>query len=79
MPKFKVSISYTVPVEEDYEIEFNDDETEALEEFRESPYDFCHEHDLVYKGEGDILEGSFHVEVEEVPVLDRIVEALNDA
>lgn len=91
MPKFRVSISYEIKVYETYVVEFTKTppdqpkhyvytgaEAELLEEFHESPYDFCCPENRTDKQEGDIRDGSWREHVEEISPLDRIVEAISE-
>jgi hypothetical protein len=79
MPKFKVEITYDITIHETFMVEIDDDDAEALEAFDESPYDLCNPENRTEKVEGDVREGSWNEDVEEIPVLDRIVQAINDS
>ena len=88
MPKYKVTVSYAVWKHEEYEIDteklsegsedgpWNEEDQAQLEE---SPYDFCDESNLTFEEEGDCVDDSWDVTMEEIPVLDQIVEAVSDA
>jgi hypothetical protein len=82
MPKYRVSISYQINIFETYEVEFGkaDDllDDSLLEEFYESPYDFCCPENRTDKEEGDCVNDSWNETYKEINPLDRIVEALAD-
>ena len=76
MPKFRVTINYSIAMTEIHDIEVDD--PEQLEEFRDGQYwDFTSEDTLVEKVEGDCLDHSLNYHVEEINVLDQIVEAID--
>ena len=80
MPKFKVTITYAIYMTEVHEVEFDEDEMEALEEFHDGcPSEYTSDDTLKEKTEGDCLDGSWETKVEEINVLDRIVDALVEA
>lgn len=84
MAKYKVTVKYAVWKIEEYEID-----TEKLAEdsedgpwnasdqaqLEECPYDFCSEDTKTFEVEGDCLSDTWEVKMEEIPVLDRIIEA----
>lgn len=82
MAKYKVK--YAVWKTEEYEIDteklaensddgpWNDTDQAQLEE---SSYDFCDEDNKTFEEEGDCISDSWEIKLEEIPVLDRIVEA----
>lgn len=77
MPKFRVTINYSIAMTEIHDIEVDD--PEQLEEFRDGQYwDFTSEDTLVEKVEGDCLDNSLNYHVEEINVLDQIVEAIDE-
>lgn len=85
MAKYKVTVKYAVWKHEEYEIDteklaensddgpWNDTDQAQLEE---APYDFCDEDSKTFEEEGDCISDSWEIEMEEIPVLDRIVEAV---
>ena len=83
MPKFRVTINYSINMTEIHEVEFDPSdphEVEALEQFHEEcPGEFCGEDTLKEKIEGDCLSGSWNTNVEEINALDQIVDALVEA
>jgi hypothetical protein len=85
MPKYRVSVSYDIKNYETYEVEIlradyetEDAYQEALQEFDDSPYDFCDITNRTKKEEGDVRNSSWHEDVEEINPLDQIVDALKD-
>jgi|19_taG_2_1085344.scaffolds.fasta_scaffold286912_2 hypothetical protein len=77
MPKFRVTVNYSIAMTEIHDIEVDD--PEQLEEFRDGQYwDFTSEDTLVEKVEGDCLDNSLNYHVEEINVLDQIVEAIDE-
>lgn len=88
MAKYKVKVRYAVWKIEEYEIDteklaedsddgpWNDEDQAQLEEH---PYDFCSEDTQTLNEEGDCLDSTWEISMEEIPVLDRIVEAVGDA
>jgi hypothetical protein len=86
MPKYRVTINYAMFKTEVYEIDtqeladehgtpWNERDQEDLED---SPWDFCCDENQVEVIDGDVLEGSVEQTIEEIPLLDRIVEAINE-
>jgi len=76
MRKYKVEVSYDITIYETFVVEIDEDEQD---EFDESPYDFCSSENRKEKVEGDVRDGSWDETVEEIPVLDQIVQAINDS
>lgn len=83
MPKYRVSVSYDLTIYETYEVEVNredydsdEDFQAAKDEFDDSPYDFCYPGNRTRKDDGDVRNGSWHEDVQEIPVLDQMVQAV---
>ena len=85
MPKFRVSISYDITMYETYEVEvlredYDSDEEyqEALEMIEEAPYDLCDMTNRTDKESGDVRDGSWHEDVEEINALEQMATALTE-
>ena len=80
MPKFRVTINYSIQMTEIHEVEFGSEETEELAEFHDGcADDYCGEHTLLGKIEGDCVNGSWNTHIEEINPLDQIVAALEES
>ena len=87
MAKYKVKLKYALWHFEEYVIDTEDlaanaedgpwnKEDQALLEA--CPMDFCCEETQTSKGTGDVFNGTWEETLTEIPVLDRILEAVND-
>lgn len=76
MKKFQVTVSYYIATTEIYEVYVEDDD---LEEFHDSPHDYCDMTNKVEEFTGDIRNGSWTEHVAEINALDQIVQALDDS
>lgn len=74
MAKYKVHINYCLWHYESYEVEV---EPDKLEEFLDCPDEFI-AGDPIETDTGDVMDGTWEVETEEIGVLDQIVEAIDD-
>jgi len=87
MPKYRVTINYAIYRTEVYEIDTQDLadahgtpwSVSDQEDLENSPWDFCCDENQVEDINGDVLDGTVEQTIEEIPLLDRIVRALNDA
>lgn len=88
MAKYKITVKYAVWKHEEYEIDteklsensedgpWNEEDQAQLEE---CPLEFCSEETRTLNEEGDCVDDSWDVTMEEISVLDQIVEAVGDA
>lgn len=76
MPKFKINVSYCQWHFETYEIEVD---PEQVEDFRDDPIDFLDDSKMTDSYTGDSMDGTFECDFEEINVLDRIAEAVDDS
>lgn len=77
--KIRIDLSYTIHITEIHEVEIEDqDEIDFLHEEQDNAMEFTDEGTLISKIEGDCVSGSWEVTWKEVPVLDQIVDALNN-
>lgn len=88
MAKYKVTVKYAVWKTEEYVIvteklaensddgPWNDKDQAQLEE---CPYDFCDKDTKTFEEEGDCISDSWDIQMEEIPVLDRIVASIGGA
>jgi len=79
MAKYKVTVSYYVHRTHIYEFDTEGWSEEEVQDFLDSPTERTCDDNQVEEWDGDVLDGSWEEEVEEIPVLDRIVEALKGA
>lgn len=76
MPKYRVKVAYALWHFEEYEIDSEDFEEWDEEEFKDMPTDYCTEDDRVVNDTGDVVNGTWEETFVEIPVLDRIVDAV---